>query len=173
VPLAPFMTKEEISAKQELLKDVNLKIKKQKESEAEDRARILRNIMLDNERRKQQNRRPVLPPESSLPVRLKGPSETAKVSDSAPAETRLKLWVVGLDGSLEKRFSVDAKLSDVAAAVYQEKSVSVASFRTTYLGKVWEETDFGLTLKEAGLVPSAVLFAKRKESLVESGNGQE
>jgi hypothetical protein len=106
-------------------------------------------------------------------VRSKAPSETAKVADSAPAETRLKLWVVGLDGSLEKRFSVDAELSDVTAAVYQKKRVSVASFRTSYLGKAWEETDFGLTLKDTTLVPSAVVFARQMESLVESGNEQE
>jgi hypothetical protein len=37
------------------------------------------------------------------------------------------------------------------------------------VGKVWEERDFGLTLKEAGLMLSAVLFAKRKESLVDRG----
>jgi hypothetical protein len=62
-------------------------IKKQKESEAG----ILRNAMLDNERRKQQNRRPILLPESSFPARLKSPFEIAKVNDPVPAEARLKL----------------------------------------------------------------------------------
>lgn len=93
------------------------------------------------------------------------PSITAARAASTPAapktaatEARLRLQTAG--GNVMKTFPVDTTLFEVASALEAE-GVPVASFTMTFPRKVFEgAVDFGKTLKEAGLVPSAVLIVK-------------
>jgi len=64
-------------------------------------------------------------------------------------------------GASVKTFGVDTTLFEVAQAIEADGGVAVSSFTMTYPKKVFEGSlDFGKTLKEAGLVPSAVLIVK-------------
>lgn len=94
-----------------------------------------------------------LPSESSLlPTKLASNS----------SETKLRMRVLGLDGSIDKVFPVDATLAAVAEAVGQE---AITSFVQVHPRKVHEEADFDLTLKRVGLVPNTALTLKWKEGL--------
>lgn len=92
----------------------------------------------------------------------------ASASEPAPAaapvpkrtadhsEARLKLQTSA--GVLMKTLPAETTLFELAQAVEGEKGVQVSSFSTTFPRKTFEGAlDFGKTLKEAGLVPSALL----------------
>ena len=59
-----------------------------------------------------------------------------------------------------KSLPVETTLFEVAHAVAEEKGIEVAQFQQNMPRKTWDTTDFGMTLKEAGLVPSASLIVK-------------
>ena len=62
---------------------------------------------------------------------------------------------------MQKTFPAETTLFEVAQAVQSESGVEVQSFTMTFPKKTFSGgIDFGKTLKEAGLVPSAVLIAK-------------
>ncbi len=50
--------------------------------------------------------------------------------------------------------------SPVAAALGQENGMEVQSFTQNYPKKVFDQMEFGASLKELGLVPSASLIVK-------------
>jgi hypothetical protein len=78
---------------------------------------------------------------------------------SAYSESRLRLQLPS--GNVQKSFPVDTTLFEVAAALEQENGAPVESFTQNFPRKTFSQgSDFGLTLKEAGLVPSAVLIVK-------------
>jgi len=56
-----------------------------------------------------------------------------------------------------KTFPVETTLFEVAHAL-EETGVQVNSFMQNFPKKVFDRTDFGMTLKEAGMVPSAALI---------------
>jgi hypothetical protein len=53
---------------------------------------------------------------------------------------------------------VETTLFEVAHAVNSEKGIEVQSFTQNFPKKVFDSVDFGNTLKELGLVPSASLI---------------
>jgi len=56
---------------------------------------------------------------------------------------------------------VDTTLFEIAQQLESETGAAVSSFTMTFPRKTFEGgADFGKTLKEAGLVPSAVLIVK-------------
>jgi hypothetical protein len=59
-----------------------------------------------------------------------------------------------------KSFPVGTTLFEVAHAITQENGTEVQSFTTTFPKKTFDSSDFGQTLKEAGMVPSAALIVK-------------
>jgi hypothetical protein len=77
---------------------------------------------------------------------------------SAYTETRLRLQTS--NGSVQKSFPVETTLFEVAAALEAESGVQAQSFTQTFPKKVYDNFDFGATLKELGLVPSASLIVK-------------
>lgn len=81
---------------------------------------------------------------------------TAK-SASAYTETRLRLQTPG--GSINKSFPAETTLFEVASALIEE-GVEVKSFTQNFPKKVFDGVDFGQTLKELGLVPSALLIVQ-------------
>ncbi|KAK1908367.1 hypothetical protein P3342_009216 [Pyrenophora teres f. teres] len=56
-----------------------------------------------------------------------------------------------------KTFPVETTLFEVAHALEQD-GMSVNTFTTNFPKKTYDRTDFGMTLKEAGMVPSAALI---------------
>ncbi|TPX14388.1 uncharacterized protein E0L32_012458, partial [Thyridium curvatum] len=78
-------------------------------------------------------------------------------SSSSASEARLRLQVPGV-GNVQKTFAAEATLFEVAQSIESEHGVTVAKLEMTFPRKVFEGAmDFGKTLREAGLVPSAVL----------------
>jgi len=79
------------------------------------------------------------------------PKKTADYTD-----TRLSLRTA--DCTKTMQFTVDTTLFEVAHAFGEDTKKEVTAFTTTFPRKTFGSTDFGMTLKEAGMVPSAVLM---------------
>lgn len=89
------------------------------------------------------------------------PAAAAPVEKKTAAqytETRLRLQTPA--GTITKAFPVEMTLFEVAHAITQENGTEVSSFTQNFPKKVFDSTDFGQTLKEAGMVPSAALIVK-------------
>jgi hypothetical protein len=56
-----------------------------------------------------------------------------------------------------KTFPVETTLFEVAHALEQD-GTSVSTFTTNFPKKTYDRSDFGMSLKEAGMVPSAALI---------------
>ena len=59
-----------------------------------------------------------------------------------------------------KSFPVETTLFEVAASLGEESGVVASSFVQNFPKKVFDQVDFGASLKELGLVPSASLIVK-------------
>lgn len=148
--------------KKERIKEAQAK-KREKQEEADARKRVLAKLEADKAERKRKSdvekaaRAGQAPPsvaETSIPT-SSGPT-TSKPA-SAYTEARLALQTSG--GRVTKTFPVETTLFEVAHALEQDGH-TVTSFTSNFPKKVYDTTDFGLTLKEAGLVPSAALIVK-------------
>jgi hypothetical protein len=166
-------TKEVQDIKEELAKNEQIKAAKKRAEKAEDLAakrRIQEKIAADKEARRlkaesekaaREGRAP--PPDPSLAAA--SASQASHASSSASAvkkevtEARLRLQTSA--GVVMKTFPVETTLFEVAQALESDPGVPVESFTMTYPKKTFSgSVDFGKTLKEAGLVPSAVLIVK-------------
>jgi UBX domain-containing protein 1/4 len=82
----------------------------------------------------------------------------APKSGANHAEARLRLQTPS--GNVMKTFPAETTLFEVAHALTEENGTQANSFTMTMPKKQFETTDFGMTLKEAGLTPSAVLIVR-------------
>lgn len=73
------------------------------------------------------------------------------------AEARLRLQTAG--GDVMKTFPAETTLFEVAHAL-QSEGIEAQTFTTAFPRKTFEQSDFGMTLKEAGWVPSAAIVVK-------------
>jgi hypothetical protein len=74
-------------------------------------------------------------------------------------EARLRLQTTG--GNIQKTFPADTTLFEVAQSIEAETGGAVESFTMTFPKKVFSgPEDLSKTLKEAGLLPSAVLIVR-------------
>ncbi|KAI9843882.1 MAG: hypothetical protein M1837_006035 [Sclerophora amabilis] len=175
-------TKETADLKEDLQKKEQLKIAAAKRREkAEDIAakeRIRAKIKADQEERRlrtekekaEREGRP--PPQQSQdnpsssatpkPAAAAAAGATPPKPASAYSESRLRLQTPS--GNLQKSFPVETTLFEVAAALEQDSAgggMQVQSFTQNFPKKVFSAgVDFGQTLKEAGLVPSAALIVR-------------
>lgn len=95
-----------------------------------------------------------LPTQSAAPAAPTAP--TASASGSSAATARLRLQTK--NGNLVKAYPSETTLFEVAQQIEAEVGAPVTKFSTTFPKKVFEAgVDFGQTLAEAGLAPSAVL----------------
>jgi len=78
-------------------------------------------------------------------------------SSSSAANARLRIQTKS--GNLIKTYPSETTLMEVAQAVAEETGVAVNSFSITFPRKTFDSVDFGQTLAEAGLAPSAVIIA--------------
>ncbi|KAK4549713.1 hypothetical protein LTR36_005014 [Oleoguttula mirabilis] len=74
------------------------------------------------------------------------------------SEARLRLQTAG--GNVMKTFPAETTLFEVAHALAEENGTQAISFAVNFPKKVFEKAEFGMTLKEAGLVPSAALMVR-------------
>ncbi|KAF2809609.1 uncharacterized protein BDZ99DRAFT_32648 [Mytilinidion resinicola] len=160
-------TKESHEAKEALEKKERLKEaqakKREKQLEIDARKRALEKIEADKaERRRKAElekaaRAGQAPPAAVEPTYATTSGPTTSKPASAYTETRLALQTPG--GRVTKSFPVETTLFEVAHAL-SESIPEVQTFTQTFPKKVFDRTDFGQTLKEAGLVPSAMLIVK-------------
>jgi UBX domain-containing protein 1/4 len=156
-------TKEVQDAKEQLAKNEQIKAAaKKRQEKLEDIAakkRIQEKIAADKEERRlraekvkaEREGRIALPesPVAAAPAALK-PAATH-------TEARLRLQMAS--GTTMKTYPADTTLFEVAQAIEAENGIPVTSFTMTYPKKTFSGgADLGMTLKEAGLVPSAVLI---------------
>jgi hypothetical protein len=144
--------------RQEKLNDIAAKKRIQEKIAADKEARRLK---AEQQKAEREGRAP--PPDPTITAaQTTQASSSAGAPKAAPTEARLRLQTAG--GVVMKTFPVETTLFEVAQAVQAENlngGMEVESFMMTYPKKTFSgSVDFGKTLKEAGLVPSAVLIVK-------------
>lgn len=99
----------------------------------------------------------------ALPATTPAPAPAAATAPARPTanhnETRLRLQTPS--GNIMKTLPVETTLFEVAQIVEADNGLPVSKFIQNFPRKVFEgNLDFGKTLKEAGLVPSAALVVQ-------------
>ncbi|CAA9962909.1 Ubx domain-containing protein [Pyrenophora teres f. maculata] len=149
---------QEKAAKLRDMEKRNLRIKKQKEDNAKESARILANIAADKKRRDSEKSRRIAFLKSAESGSARSVSTLLQEEASCNKEVRLKLRVVGVQECIEEGFPIESKLSAVAELVHQKLYVTAAGFKTSFPKKEFRGADFDSTLEELGLVYSTVLI---------------
>jgi len=159
-------TKEIQDIKEDMAKKEQIKAaadkRKEKQADALAKQKIKDKIAADKEERRlkaervkaEREGRAIAPePVAAAPV--------ASSSGPRPPATETRLRLQAPHGTFQKTFPVDTTLFEVGQAIEAEGGAPVESFTMTYPKKTFSgSVDFGKTLKEAGLIPSAVLIVK-------------
>ncbi|KAG5949468.1 hypothetical protein E4U53_005859 [Claviceps sorghi] len=163
-------TKESQDLKEELARKEQIKEAARKRQEKQDDLEAKKRIKAKIEADKAERRRKAEEAKAAREGRAPEPSAEASVSASAsvsaPARpkadhSQAKLRLQTPNGNLIKTLAAETTLFELAQQVQQETGLVVSSFSTTFPRQVFEgHTDMSKTLKEAGLVPSAVLIVK-------------
>ncbi len=166
-------TKEVQDAKENLAKQEQIKAAAKKRQEKIDdlaaKKRIKDKIEADKEARRlkaeaqkaeREGRAPPPDPSLAAAASAQASSSTGPAPKKAVTEARLRLQTA--TGVIQKTFPAETTLFEVAQSLEAENGgVPVESFTMTYPKKTFSGgIDFGQTLKEAGLAPSAVLIVK-------------
>ena len=162
-------TKETQDIKEDLKKKEQLKEaaakRKEKQDEVAAKERIKAKIAADKEERRikaekeksqREGRTPSLQPAVTHAPTTSGPITSKSASEYTEARLRLQTS----EGNVQKKFSADTTLFEVASILSQESGIEVQNFTQNYPKKVFGAVDFGATLKELGLVPSASLIVR-------------
>ena len=157
-------TKEQQDLKEDLAKKEQIKEaaakKREKLEDMEAKKRIQAKIAADKEERRLKAERE----KAARAGQSVAAPEPAVATPSAPkpaasyTEARLRLQTPS--GAVQKTFPADTTLFEVAQAVSQETGFQPSSFTQNFPRKVFDASDMGQTLKEAGLVPSAALILR-------------
>ena len=158
--------------KKERLKEAAAK-RREKLEEVEARKRVQAKIEADKaeRRRKAELEKAAraggtsVPHPDSLAAQAPTSSTSSTPQTSAPpkqqasySEARLRLQTP--KGTFQKTFPAETTLFEVAHALAQEHDIKVASFTTNFPKKIFDSVEFGVTLKEAGMVPSAAVIVR-------------
>jgi len=147
--------------KKELIKEAAAK-KREKQADVEAKKRIQAKIAADKEeRRLKQEKEKAARAGQPMPVAeaatpLAAPSAPKPAASYTEARLRLQLPT----GMTTKTFPAETTLLEVAHQVGREAGLEITSFTSNFPKNIYDGQDLGMTLKEAGLVPSAVLQAK-------------
>lgn len=151
--------KEELR-KREQLKEAE-KRRREKQEDAAAKEKIRAQIKADQEARR-------LKAEAEKAAREGKTIEVATSASSASSSSQSKPTAAYTEARLQLRFPVGAPLVlsfpvettlfEVASAIEAQRGTSPSTFTTTFPKKTYDQSDFGLSLKEAKLVPSAVLI---------------
>ena len=158
-------TKETQEAKEDLQKKEQIKEAQAKRAEKladqEAKKRVLAKLEADKQERKRKaemeraQRAGKAPPPSQQETGPTSYRQTTSKPASAYTEAMLALQTPA--GRVTKTFPVETTLFEVAHALEQD-GTAVNTFTTNFPKKVFDKSDFGLSLKEAGMVPSAALI---------------
>lgn len=153
--------KEEIARKEQIKEAA--KKRQEKLDDMEAKKRIRAKIEADKEERRRKTEaakaaregRPApAAPEAAAPAPAAAPARPA----AAHTEARLRLQLPS--GNVMKTLPAETTLFEVAQMLETENQVTVTKFTMNFPRKVFEGIDFGKTLKEAGLTPSAALIVQ-------------
>lgn len=160
-------TKETEDLKEELARKEQIKEAAKKRQEKADDVEAKRRIKAKIEADKEERRRKAEATKAAREGRSVAPAAAAPVA-AAPAasrpaathnEARLRLQLAS--GNVLKTLPAETSLFEVAQMLQEENGVTVTKFVMNFPRKVFEGSiDFGKTLKEAGLVPSAALIVQ-------------
>lgn len=158
-------TKESQDIKEDLQNKERIKEAQAKRAEKladqEAKKRVLAKLEADKQERKRkaEAEKALRAGQAPPPVQHeKGPTSSGPTTSkpaSAYTEARLALQTPG--GRVTKTFPVETTLFEVAHALEQD-GLTVNTFSTNFPKKTFDKSDFGMTLKEAGMVPSAALI---------------
>ncbi|KAL6714917.1 hypothetical protein ACLMJK_007177 [Lecanora helva] len=162
-------TKENQDIKEDLKKKEQLKEAAAKKREQQDeiaaKERIKQKIAADKEERRLRTEKEKAEregrPAPAAPGGANRPTPSGPITSKpgvAYTETRLRLQLPA--GSMQKAFPVGSTLFEVSSAIQQDSGFEVTSFTQNFPKKVFDAVDFGASLKELGLVPSASLIVK-------------
>lgn len=144
--------------KKERVKEAAAK-KQDKVNEAAAKKRALAKIQADKDARRLKAEKEKAEREGRAPpAEVAAPIAAPAAARATPTQARLRLQTAA--GTLTKTYPVETTLFELAHALAIEVGGEVTSFTMTYPKKTFDSVDFGLTLQEAGLVPSAVLIVK-------------
>lgn len=150
--------KEEL-AKKEQIKEAAAK-RQEKIEDAAAKRRIQEKIAADKEERRLKAEKIKAEREGRAPP-TEAIAAAPVVNKPAAAHTEARLRLQTAKGNVQKTFSIETTLFEVAQSLETEIGGPVESFTLTYPKKTFQGSlDFAKTLKEAGLVPSAVLIVK-------------
>ncbi|KAI4155614.1 MAG: hypothetical protein LQ340_000868 [Diploschistes diacapsis] len=165
-------TKETQDAKEELqhkeqIKEAEKK-RREKAADIEAKEAIRRKIQADKDARRAKTEAEKAAREGREPASSSiSPSNTAAqipagqvTSKPASAYTETRLRLQTSQGNVMKSFPVETTLFEVVAALDRESGVQATSFVQNFPRKTFDEVDFGASLKELGLVPSASLIVR-------------
>ena len=164
--------------KKERLKEAAAK-RREKQEEIEARKRVQAKIEADKveRRRKAELEKaaraggPSIPHPNSLAAQALAPSASASLTPSSSShpqtaaapkqqasysEARLRLQTP--KGTFQKTLPAETTLFEVAHGLEGEHDIKVATFTTNFPKRVFSDVDFGMSLKEAGMVPSAAII---------------
>lgn len=145
----------------EKIKEVEKK-KREKREEIAQRKKILEQIERDKEerRRKAEAEKAAREGRAVEQQPITAASVPAQPAKKVAEYTEARLRLQTASGNVMKSFPVDTTLFEVAQALQIENGTVVESFTQNFPRKVFDVTEFGMTLKEAGMVPSAALIVK-------------
>lgn len=147
--------------KKERLKEAQAK-RAEKKADEDARKRVLAKLEADKQerKRKQELEKAARAGQAPPPAPAQAPLATSSgptTSKPASAYTKARLALQTPGGRITKTFPVETTLFEVAHAL-EADGLAVSTFTTNFPKKTYDKSDFGLTLKEAGLVPSAALI---------------
>lgn len=159
-------TKEVQDIKEDLAKKEQIKAaaakRQEKAADVAAKKRIQDKIAADKEERRLKAERQKAEREGKAPPVAAAPVVTPAATKLVTAHTEARLRLQLPSGTTTmKTFPAETTLFEVAQAIQEESGNVVESFTMTYPKKTFSgAVDFGKTLKEAGLAPSAVLLVK-------------
>lgn len=143
--------------KKERLKEAADK-RKEKIADKQAKERIQAKIAADKEERRLKAEQAKAQREGRIIEQAPAPAAPAPKASTA-TEARLRLQTGA--GNIVKTYPAETTLFEVAQSIESEVGGPVSSFTTTYPKKTYEgPIDLAKTLKEAGMVPSAVVIVK-------------
>lgn len=150
--------KEELQKKQQI-KEAQDK-KREKDADLAAKRSVMAKIEADKKERlrkaeEEKAKRAGIAPPTPV-VEPSAPPQPPK-SSASYTEARLRFQVRGQQ-PVQKTVPAETTLFEVASQVGEELGMEVSSFQITFPRKTFDRTDFGMTVKEAGWVPSAALL---------------
>lgn len=158
-------TKEVQDAKEELARQEQIKAAAKKRQEKlgdiAAKKRAQEKIAADKEERRLKAERVKAEREGRAVQAAAEPEAPVVVKKPAQVHSEARLRFQLESGTVMKTFGAETTLFEVAQALESEAGKPIESFTTTFPKKTYSGSiEFGQTLKEAGLVPSAVLIVR-------------